>query len=139
MKTIIGKTKIINAKPFLKWAGGKTQLLDELIKRLPATVKNTYTIDSYIEPFVGGGAMFFYLKNNYDIKKSYLFDINRELIVGYKVIQNNHRKLIIRLKEIENEYLDKTDKKERSIIIKLEMLITNKCWILIMRITMTSG
>jgi len=119
MKTITVKKKIINAKPFLKWAGGKTQLLDELIKRLPATVKNTYTIDSYVEPFVGGGAMFFYLKNKYDIKKSYLFDINRELIAGYKVIQNNHRQLIIRLKEIEKEYLDKTDEERKEYYYKI--------------------
>ena len=66
MKTVKAKKKNISAKPFLKWAGGKTQLLDELIKRLLATVKNTYTIDSYIEPFVGGGAMFFYLSNKKD-------------------------------------------------------------------------
>jgi DNA adenine methylase len=119
MKTIIEKEKIFNAKPFLKWAGGKTQLLDELIKRLPTTVKNTHTIDSYVEPFVGGGAMFFYLKSKYDIKKSFLFDINRELIVGYKVIQNNHKQLINRLEEIEKEYLDKTDEERKEYYYKI--------------------
>lgn len=111
--------RIINAKPFLKWAGGKTQLLNELIKRLPYTIKNTYTIDSYIEPFVGGGAMFFYLKNRYNIKKSFLFDINRELIVGYKVIQNNYKDLIIRLKEIQNEYLNKSYEERKEYYYKI--------------------
>jgi DNA adenine methylase len=119
MKTITVKKKNISAKPFLKWAGGKTQLLDELIKRLPASVKKTHIIDSYVEPFVGGGAMFFYLKNNYDIKKSFLFDINRELIVGYKVIQNNHRKLINRMEEIEKEYLNKTEEERKEYYYKI--------------------
>jgi len=96
-------------KPFLKWAGGKTQLLSELVKRLPETIKNTGCIESYVESFVGGGAMFFYLKSNFNVKKSFLFDINKELIVGYKVIQNNHEKLIDGLKEIEKEYLNKTE------------------------------
>jgi len=105
--------KDIHAKPFLKWAGGKTQLLDELVKRLPQEIKNTRYIDSYIEPFVGGGAMFFYLKTNFNVKKSFLFDINRELIVGYKVVQNNPKELTGLLKEIEKEYLSRTDEKQK--------------------------
>jgi len=104
----------VGAKPFVKWAGGKTQLLGELIKRIPKTIESTGNIDSYIEPFVGGGAMFFYLKNKFNIRKSFLFDINRELIVGYKSIQNNHKKLISRLKEIEKEHLDKKDEEREN-------------------------
>lgn len=119
MKTIRAKEKNIIVKPFLKWAGGKTQLLSELVKHLPTTLKNTHTIDSYIEPFVGGGAMFFYLKNKYDIKKSFLFDINRELIVGYKVMQNNYRDLISRLEEVEKEYLDKTNEERKEYYYKI--------------------
>jgi DNA adenine methylase len=54
----------LNAKPFLKWAGGKSQILDELEKRLPEDIIRKKTIHKYVEPFVGGGAMFFFLKRN---------------------------------------------------------------------------
>lgn len=58
------------AKPFLKWAGGKTQLVDEFNLRMPKSIIATRTIERYVEPFVGGGAMFFlyregfYARNN---------------------------------------------------------------------------
>jgi len=98
----------VNAKPFIKWAGGKTQLLDELEARLPHQIVKDRIIESYIEPFVGGGALFFFLKRNYKVKKSYLFDINREIIIGYKVIQNNAVELINELEVLQNEYLSRS-------------------------------
>jgi len=103
-----------NVKPFLKWAGGKTQILPELEKRLPSIINDTGIIENYVEPFVGGGALFFHLYNRYDIKKSVLIDINRELIVGYKVIKKDHKKLINSLKILKEEYLslDKEKRKE---------------------------
>lgn len=52
------------ARPFLKWAGGKTQLLNEINTRLPKEL-NADKIDTYIEPFVGGGAVFFHLAQKY--------------------------------------------------------------------------
>ena len=119
MKTIRPKEKNIAARPFLKWAGGKSQLLDELVQHLPANLKNTEIIESYVEPFVGGGAMFFYLKSKYHIKKSFLFDINRELIVGYKVMQNNHKQLIDKLQKIESEYLSRTEEKRKEYYYKI--------------------
>ncbi|MGB4168943.1 MAG: DNA adenine methylase, partial [Tepidanaerobacteraceae bacterium] len=51
-----GKTLKVGAKPFVKWAGGKTQLLDELASRLPFIIKESKSIERYVEPFVGGGA-----------------------------------------------------------------------------------
>lgn len=119
MKTIKSKEKNITAKPFLKWAGGKSQLLNELINHLPANFKSTQIIDSYVEPFVGGGAMFFYLKSKCHIKKSFLFDINRELFVGYKVIQNNYEQLIDKLQKMEIEYLNKTDEERKEFYYKI--------------------
>ena len=89
--------------PF-KWAGGKSQLIPELSSRLPNEVIDSGVIDSYIEPFVGGGAFFFYLKSKFQINNSFLFDINRELIVGYKVLQNDHKELINHLKILEIEF-----------------------------------
>ena len=99
----------LNAKPFLKWAGGKSQLLKELESRLPEDIKTSHRIKRYIEPFIGGGAMFFYLKNNYTIEKSFIFDVNRDLILAYKVIQKHHAKLIKMLSEIEHSYLNKNE------------------------------
>ena len=97
------------AKPFLKWAGGKTQLLDEFDKRLPTKITDSKVIKRYIEPFTGGGAMFFFLKRKYDIKESFLFDINRELIIAYKVIQKDYKSLVDRLSEIKHKHLQKSE------------------------------
>ena len=52
------------AKPFLKWAGGKTQLIGEISRILPVGLK-TGEIDTYVEPFVGGGAIFFHIAQNF--------------------------------------------------------------------------
>ena len=71
-------------KPFLKWAGGKTQLLDEIKKLLPADLDENY---KYFEPFVGGGAVFFSLMPKFKFKHAYLSDINSDLILTYYVIK----------------------------------------------------
>lgn len=97
------------AKPFLKWAGGKTQLLAEFDKRLPLEIADNKSIKRYVEPFLGGGAMFFFLKRKYDIKESFLFDINRELIIAYKVIQKDYNALMDRLSEIKDKHLQKSE------------------------------
>ncbi len=110
------------AKPFLKWAGGKTQLLDELSNRIPDKFKKTGVIERYCEPFVGGGAFFFYLKNHYEIKESILIDINKELILAFKVIQTSYRKLIDLLKELEKEYLAKNEEERKEFYYKIRSL-----------------
>lgn len=109
MQMTLLKNVSTEAKPFLKWAGGKSQLLKEFDKRLPEKILKSKKIDNYIEPFVGGGAMFFFLRKNYDIKKSVLFDVNKELILGYTVIQNDYKELINELYELEADYLAKSD------------------------------
>lgn len=102
-----------NAKPFLKWAGGKTQLLDELYKRLPSSLIQSGEIERYVEPFVGGGAFFFFLKRNFKFKESFLIDINKELIIGYKVIQNNVNELIDELSSMEEKYLKLSEEQRK--------------------------
>lgn len=97
--------KLNEARPFLKWAGGKRQLLGDLTKRLPSHIVKKEVIETYIEPFVGGGAFFFYLKNNFEIKRSVLLDINNDLILTYLVIQKYSKELISKLKELEFHYL----------------------------------
>ena len=99
----------INAKPFLKWAGGKKQLLSKFDKLLPFHMKKDMVIERYIEPFVGGGAMFFFLKKHYNVKESFLFDINRELILAYKVVKYDPKDLINELKEMEEFHLEKSE------------------------------
>lgn len=100
-------------KPFLKWAGGKRQLILELESRLPQSILESKVIKSYVEPFVGGGAMFFFLKSNYQVKKSLLADVNQELIMAYQVVKNDHTKLISQLKNMEKEHLQKSEKKRK--------------------------
>lgn len=101
------------AKPFLKWAGGKKQLLKEFQKLLPKEILENKKIDNYVEPFVGAGALFFYLKNNYNIKNSVLIDINKELIISFKVIQENYKNLINELHLLEDNYLSKTENQRK--------------------------
>jgi len=93
------------AKPFLKWAGGKGQLLTEIGRRLPQGLE-TGEIDTYVEPFVGGGAVFFHVAQRYEnIKRFYLFDINNDLINCYNAIKNDAESLIDKLEKLESEFL----------------------------------
>ncbi len=78
--------------PFVKWAGGKRQLLPELIKRIPK-------FKTYCEPFVGGGALFFYLQP----KKAIINDFNKDLINAYIAIQNDVEQLIQYLSKYKND------------------------------------
>lgn len=118
--------KEINAKPFVKWAGGKTQILDELTQRLPENIRQSQIIDRYVEPFVGGGALFFLLKNKYTIKESYLLDTNKDLMVCFKVIQNNPKELIKKLKRKENRYLRKTSEKRKAYYYRIRKRFNNQ-------------
>lgn len=91
------------AKPFLKWAGGKGQLLSQLDQHLPNDVREQEF--TYIEPFVGGGAMFFHMLQQFpNIKRAVINDINSYLITAYQVIKDRPEELINRLSELEKEY-----------------------------------
>jgi len=120
------KSQAINAKPFLKWAGGKTQILSELELRLPLHIKKSGIIDKYVEPFIGGGAFFFLLKRNYQIKKSYLVDVNKELIIGYKVIQKDPLKLIEKLRILEDKFLILPSEKRKNLFYEIRTLYNNQ-------------
>ena len=94
-----------NAKPFLKWAGGKKQVIDFIDKKLPTEIKSSGEIDTYVEPFLGGGAVFFYLSSQFKIKNVYLSDINKELILTFNVVKNKPKKLISELEPFEDDFL----------------------------------
>ncbi|HEY0196589.1 MAG TPA: Dam family site-specific DNA-(adenine-N6)-methyltransferase, partial [Methanobacterium sp.] len=103
----------MTAKPFVKWAGGKGQLLGELEKRLPSEILQDRTIPQYVEPFVGGGAMFFFLQSRYKIQESFLSDSNEDLILTYKVIKSSAQELIDELLEIESFHIQKSEEKRK--------------------------
>ncbi|MDY3548739.1 DNA adenine methylase [Riemerella anatipestifer] len=90
-------------KPFLKWAGGKTQLISDIERMLPMDiVRNKFT---YIEPFVGSGAVLFWMINNFpDLEKAVINDINEDLINTYRVIASRPKELISILEILQNEY-----------------------------------
>lgn len=75
-------------RPFLKWAGGKGQLLDRISDSLPIE------FDSYLEPFVGGGAVFFHIYRNGFRRHATLSDINLELMTAYETVRDSVEELI---------------------------------------------
>ncbi len=87
-------------KPFIKWAGGKRGLLPELLVRIPPQ------FNSYFEPFVGGGALFFEMKQLglLENKTVYLFDKNSELINAYQVVKQHPKDLIAMLLEFKAKH-----------------------------------
>ena len=94
----------MKAKPFVKWVGGKTQLIDQLEALLPADFDQWENV-TYIEPFVGGGAMLFYmLQTHSNIKSAVINDINPDLTTCYKVVKESPSELVQSLKKIQKEY-----------------------------------
>ncbi|MDW2852943.1 DNA adenine methylase [Mesomycoplasma ovipneumoniae] len=101
-----------NLTPFVKWAGGKRQLINEIEIRLPKKIEN------YYEPFVGGGAILFHLKP----QKAYINDINSVLINAYNVIRTKPNQLVNYLNELDEiectkeRYYKKRDKFNNKIL-----------------------
>lgn len=103
-----------HVKPFLKWAGGKGQLIGQIAPHLPSIFK-TGRIKKYFEPFLGGGALFFWLSEQYDFESAYLCEINPCVNTCYQVIQKNVGKLIKELNGLETEYLSASEKKREKL------------------------
>ncbi len=101
----------MTAKPFLKWAGGKTQLIEQIKRQLPNIVnENEFT---FIEPFVGSGAVLFWVLREFpNVKKAIINDINLDLTETYQTIKNDVSELIEILSKWENEYHSLTEKAE---------------------------
>lgn len=100
------------ARPFLKWAGGKGQLLSQLDGHLPNELqRQSFT---YIEPFVGGGAMLFYMLRKFpNITHAVINDINPHLVTAFRVIKEKPDELIQRLSAIEKEYFSHSDEESK--------------------------
>ena len=90
------------AKPFLKWAGGKSQILAAIRTKYPAGLG--VRTNKYAEPFVGGGAVLFDVLNHYSLDAVYISDINQELITTYRTIRDSADELIKTLRQLEQAY-----------------------------------
>ena len=96
------KSEEKTVKPFLKWAGGKGQLLKEIAQYYPF---DDAAITKYAEPFVGGGAVLFDRLSRYDINEVYISDINAELINTYRIVKDKINELIALLSKYQSEYI----------------------------------
>lgn len=114
----------MNGKPFIKWVGGKTQLLSEIERFLPKDFKDI----TYIEPFVGGGATLFFILNTHpEIKRVVISDINKDLIGTYKIVRDKPIELINYLQNIANEYLPLSEEdRKKYFLLKRELYNTKK-------------
>ena len=81
------RSEKLTAKPFLKWAGGKKQLLDSITAKYPTGLGTD--VNRYCEPFVGGGAVLFDVLANFSLKEILINDINAELINTYETVRDN--------------------------------------------------
>jgi DNA adenine methylase len=114
IQTMKGNSQVLNnqkknplafpaGKPFLKWAGGKGQLLEKFNEFYPEELE-AGVIQHYYEPFVGGGAVFFDLAGRYNFRSATLCDINEELILTYRVVQQDVSKLLENLDLFQKKY-----------------------------------
>ncbi|MDD3501610.1 MAG: DNA adenine methylase, partial [Candidatus Cloacimonetes bacterium] len=113
---------IFKAKPFIKWVGGKTQLLGEIDKQIMSLLSDNkdYT---YIEPFVGGGAVLFWILQKYpNIKRAIINDLNHDLINTYKIVKDNPKELIESLSDIQHKYLSLQENDRKSFFLEQRAL-----------------
>ncbi len=101
------------AKPFIKWVGGKGKLIPTLTTLLPSNLEKLEAL-TYIEPFIGGGAMLFFMLQNYpNIERAIINDLNPNLIKAYNTIKESPESLINALNTIQKEYLNITEEEKR--------------------------
>jgi DNA adenine methylase len=109
----VPKPALSVAKPFLKWAGGKRQLLPQIDRFFPQELKNG-CIKRYVEPFVGSGAVFFHVAQSYAVDEFYISDSNPELIAAYRTIQRRVEDVISALRDIEICYLPLAEEERKA-------------------------
>jgi len=99
------------ARPFLKWAGGKRQLMNEIEARLPSDIEEC---KSYIEPFVGGGAVLFHLLETRTFEEVHISDVNPELILCYRTLKSDAELVIKHLSKLIESYPTEQDQRKES-------------------------
>ena len=90
-------------KPLFIWAGGKNKMLKHYIPILPSRLETT--IESYVEPFFGGGAMFIHIMETHKPKTVYINDINKDVMSIYRCIKDNYDEFLKRVTDLESKYL----------------------------------
>jgi DNA adenine methylase len=111
-----------NSKPFLKWAGGKTHLIKDIYSYLPKNIIESKNI-TYVEPFVGSGAiLFWFLQAFPTTKKAIINDINTDLNKAYNIIKCEPEKLIALLSELQTKYysLKSEDDRKKFFLLQRE-------------------
>ncbi len=78
----------ITSSPFFQWVGGKRKIVDKLLEKIPSGLE----LSNYYEPFLGGGALFFQVKDRFN--KCFLSDINLEVVTSYNAVKNNPARII---------------------------------------------
>lgn len=102
----------MTVKPFVKWAGGKSQLLPDIQKKYPQQLGKSIT--KYCEPFVGGGAVAFDILSRYNIDEVLINDVNKDLINTYTQVKLNLSALLIELEQMQNCYWDMSTEKRKA-------------------------
>jgi len=110
------------ASPFLKWAGGKTQLLEQLKNFFPKQLNGKGEIKYYYEPFLGSGALFFWVMQNCAIEKAYINELNPEIYLCYRTIQRDVSAVVRHLKSLERKYHSLTAEGQESYYYKIRDL-----------------
>ncbi|MBO7432377.1 MAG: DNA adenine methylase [Salinivirgaceae bacterium] len=117
----------MKAKPFVKWVGGKSQLIDQLEAMLPADFDQWDNV-TYIEPFVGGGAMLLHmLQTHSNIKSAVINDINADLTICYTVVKTQPSELVESLEQIQKEYYSlKTEESRKEFFMQMRAEFNTK-------------
>lgn len=107
-----------HAKPFLKWAGGKTQLIPAIEAAFPSLFKTGKEF-TYIEPFIGSGAVLFWALGQFPhIKKAVINDINSDLTIAYQCVKEKPKELIGKLNDLEQAYFEKKDEDRQAFFLE---------------------
>lgn len=114
-----------NIKPFVKWAGGKSQLINEIIQELPPDFNK---LKKYVEPFVGAGSVFLCFLENDCFEEYIINDINTKLINLYTVIRDNPKDLIKEIKILKTKYLNSQSEEKEKMFYEIRTNFNNsKC------------
>ncbi|MDO7873790.1 DNA adenine methylase [Hymenobacter sp. ASUV-10] len=113
---LFGETQ--GAKPFLKWAGGKRQLIPAIEAALPSNFRHLRNV-TYVEPFIGGGAVLFWLLQAYpNIQRAIINDINPDLTTAYRVVQQRPQELITALMALQEAYYCLATEADRRLFLR---------------------
>ncbi|MCU0347997.1 MAG: Dam family site-specific DNA-(adenine-N6)-methyltransferase, partial [Saprospiraceae bacterium] len=115
----------MKAKPFLKWAGGKTQLLPQFEGFYPSILKKR-GVKRYVEPFVGSGAVFFNLMSRYHFETAYISDLNEDLILCYKTIKDRLEPLLESLKIFQSQFDSKAQDERAEMFLEVRHQFNEK-------------